>query len=218
MVEPVEYYVTLFDEARTFGGDGDTVLVVRGATVAEAVEALGGVDPDDVPPEDWDSDELMWSTYSLVPIDGGVLATEDTGYADPPNSALVALSQGGRAAAVVRDNIQAHSRFGCARDGQLLFDSSEYTFLEDRSKVPEELRSLFDLAWIDLEDDDDAGDDAADPTAVGLAMAEIITGIRLTPSEVTALESATASVVAVRTMKYASECDDENGLVEIPAV
>lgn len=203
-IDTVEHYKNLFIDTSPFYGDGATVLVVRGATVEEVVRALGGVVPDAVPEHEWDGDELLWSTYRLTTIDGGVLATEDTGYADPSNSALVELSQGGRAAAVVRDNIQAHCRFGCARDGQLVFDNDEYTFLEDHSGVPDELRPLFGLAWVDLTDDalEPIEDDS---TAVGLAMAEVITGLHLTPQDASRLEADDATVVAVKPFAYSDE-------------
>lgn len=203
-LESVEHYRTLFDDAEAFYGDGATVLVARGATVEEVVRALGGVPPDDVPEHEWEGDELMWSTYAVAAIDGGVIATEDTGYADPANSALVTLSQGGRAAAVVRDNIQAHIRFAAARDGQLVFDDDEYRFLEDRTRVPAELRTLFDLAWFDL-DDDDQEPVEDDSTAVGLAMAEVITGLHITPEDAAKLADDDVTVVAVRPFAYVEE-------------
>lgn len=109
---------------------------------------------------------------------------------------------------MVRDNIQAHCRFGCARDGDLVFDENEYTFLEDRDSVPQEVRALFDLAWVDLtEDDPDPQED--DSTAVGLAMAEVVTGIHLTPADAANLEGDDATVIAVRQLQYANEEDLE---------
>lgn len=192
--ETVEHYKKLII------GDEST-LVFRGASIQEVVDALGGVPLDDVPEEELDGDEPIWATYTLTAIEGGVLASEDTGYADPPNSVLIALSEGGRAAAVVRDNIQAHCRFGCARDGELLFDNDEYRFLEDRASVPQEIRALFDLAWFDLSKDEfEAQED--DTTAVGLAMAEVMTGIRLTPADAANLEGDDATVIAVRQLQY----------------
>ncbi|PKH40985.1 hypothetical protein SAMN05192575_10975 [Nocardioides alpinus] len=179
----------------------ETTLVVRGATVEEVVQALGGVPLDDVPEDELDGDEPIWAAYVLSAIDGGVLASEDTGYADPPNSVLVALSQGGRAAAVVRDNIQAHCRFGYARDGVLLFDDDEFRFREDRDSVPEEIRPLFDLAWMDLTQDDSEAQEE-DTSAVSFAMAEVATGIRLTSADAARHSDEGATVVAVRQLQY----------------
>lgn len=176
MAATIEYYSELVDETEPDG----TVLVVTGATIDEVADALeadrtGTIDLDRLA----GMDEPTHSAYAFVEVPGGVLAVEDSGYADPPNAALVALSAGGRSVAVVRDNIQAHTRFGCARDGVLLFDADEYTFVADRSGVPAELRPLFDRAWVDLEADDD-GDEGEPPLTVALAMAELVTGIELT--------------------------------------
>lgn len=92
--------------------------------------------------------------------------------------ALRVLTEGDRAAAVVRSNIQAHLRFGGARDGVLVFDD-DYMYLESPDDVLSELRPLFDLAWDDL-GSDDADGQAPDGFAVGLAMAELITGVEIT--------------------------------------
>ena len=182
----------------------ETTLVVRGATVQEVVAALGGVPVEDLSDEELYGEEPIWAEYTLVAIEGGVLASEDTGYADPPNDVLVALSQGGRAAAVVRDNIQAHCRFGCARDGVLVFDDDEYRFLEDLDAVPDELRAFVDLTRVDL-DDDGHEPEEDDPTAVGLAMAEVVTGLRLTAADADAHRGPAATVVAVRQLQYAQD-------------
>ena len=177
---------------------------MRGASVQEVVDALGGVPLDDVPEDELDGDEPIWARYTLTAIEGGVLASEDTGYADPPNSVLVALSKGARAAAVVRDNIQAHCRFGCARDGELLFDSDEYPFLQDRDSVPHEVRALFDMAWVDLTEDE-LNPQEDDSTAVAFAMAEVVTGIHLTSADAANHRAEDATVVAVRQLQYANK-------------
>ena len=203
-LEAIEYYKKLLEDASAFYGDGTTVLLARGATIAEVVQVLGGVPPDTVPAHEREGDKFLWTTYTLAAIDAGVIATEDTGYADPANSALLSLSQGGRAATVVRSNIQAHVRFAAARDGELVFDDDEYTFIEDRMRVPDELRALFDLAWVDL-DDDDHEPVEEDSIAVGLAMAEVITGRRLTAEDAAKLTTDDATVVAVRPFAYGKE-------------
>ncbi|CUR61358.1 hypothetical protein NOCA1240461 [metagenome] len=211
MDDRVEHYAGLFEDAGDYYLDGLTVLVVRGTTVSEVVETLGAVPMAEVPAHEWESDELLWSTYQLVAIEGGVLAIEGSGYADPPNAVLQSLAVGGRASAVVRDNIKAHSRFGCAKDGELVFDCDEYVYLEDRSEVPDELCELFDLAWVDLQEDE-FDPEVDDPTAVGLAMAEVITGLRLTAEDATRLQEDDATVVAVRTMQYAEEWDQARAI------
>ena len=207
MTATVEHYSELVEET---GFEEGTVLLVTGATVDEVADALaadrsGTLDPYDVA----DKDVPSHAVYSFVQLPGGVLAAEDTGYADPPNSALVALSTGGRSVAVVRDNIQAHARFACARDGVLLFDADEYVFVEDRSGVPAELRPLFDLAWVDLDADsgEAGGDDAENPLVVGLAMAELVTGIELTVEDVDLAASRDATRYPVPTMRYAEDAE-----------
>ena len=193
----VEYYKFLAI------GD-ETTLVVRGATVQEVVAALGGVPVEDLSEDELYGEEPIWAEYTIAAIEGGVLVSEDTGYADPPNDVLVALSRGGRAAAVVRDNIQAHCRFGCARDGVLVFDDDDYRFLEDRDAAPDELRAFLDLTWVDL-DDDDHEPEEDDTNAVGLAMAEVVTGLRLTAADADAHGGPAATVVAVRQLQSAQD-------------
>jgi hypothetical protein len=65
------------------------------------------------------------------------------------------------------------------------FDADEFMFVEpdEKAGVPEELRALFDSAWIDLDDDDDdgAGDDAEG--WVGLEMAVRHTGVTFTAED-----------------------------------
>ncbi|MBI4900723.1 MAG: hypothetical protein HY829_09625 [Actinobacteria bacterium] len=181
--------------------DSQTVLVVAGASLEEvrAVVLADAALPTDG--QTLPDDEV--SAYGFVEVEGGVLALEHTGYADPSVDALVQLSSGGRKAAVVRDNIQAHVRFGAARDGGLVFDDDEYIFLgaDERTRVPDELRPLFDLAWIDVDADDQ--DDDVDPVAVALAMAELVTGIVLTADDFTRLAELPRSEWHwVRTMSY----------------
>lgn len=200
MSERVEHYSEIVGELEL---EAQTILAVAGASVdevkavvlAEAALPTAGARLGD--------DEV--SAYAFVEVEGGVLAIEHTGYADPSVAALVQLSSGGRTAVVVRDNIQAHVRFACARDGALLFDDDEYIFIddEDRSRVPDELRPLFDLAWIDVEADDHDEDDEADPTGVALAMSELATGIVLTAEDFERLEELPRDAWhAVRTMRY----------------
>ncbi|TYL54982.1 hypothetical protein FXB39_05095 [Nocardioides sp. BGMRC 2183] len=158
--------------------EGLTILIAAGISRVAAAEALG-VDLGKPTGHPWDeSAEADFSAWALMEIPGGVLAIEETGYGDPSLEALRGLSSVGGAAAVVRNNIQAHLRFGCAKDGELLFDADEFMFVQDPTLVPGELRFLFDLVWDDL-DSDELDEDAPDGFAVGLAMAEVITGIEV---------------------------------------
>ena len=65
---------------------------------------------------------------AAIEVPGGVLAIELSGYGDPSTADLASLSTSG-ASAVVRCNIQAHDRFGCARAGELVFDDDEFTYV-----------------------------------------------------------------------------------------
>lgn len=176
-----------------------TVLVASGVT-PDAVLAGLGADLSSPVEDAWDTDERS-AAWAAVEVPGGVLAVDLTGYGDPPQADLAALSSAG-AAAVVRGNIQAHYRFGCARAGELVFDDDEFIYIDDPDRVPAELRPLFDAAWDDLSDDDDdedEDDDRADPFSTGLAMAELVTAVELTEDHVAAvLESDFFSAPSLR--------------------
>jgi hypothetical protein len=202
MDERVEHYMQVVDEVDV---ESVTILVVAGASVVDVRDVItaesGLADGQEVA-----DDER--SAYAFFEVDGGVLAVEYTGYAGPSVDALVRLSAGGRSAAVVGSDIQAHDRFGCARDGVLLFDDPEYTYLEadDRSRVPAELRHVFNLAWVDLDEVDDDGEAMA--FAVGLTMAELVTGIVLTADDLERMwEVQPGETTPVRTLAYATELD-----------
>src|SRR3954447_14076421 len=138
----VEYYaevVAAFPDTESL-----TVLTVAGATRAQVAAQLGVDVLEPVEEDAWaDSDRWAWA---LLEIPGGVVAVELSGFGDPSNDDLASLST--NAAAVVRSNILAHYRFGCARAGELVFDDDEYIFIRDPNTVPLELRDLFDLARV----------------------------------------------------------------------
>ena len=136
MVATPEHYEGISEALGEF--DSLTVLVVAGRSRDEVAHALG-VDLDAPVDDPWEG-EGQTTGWALVDLPSGVLAIEPTGYGDPTRAALVELSRDGCAAAVVRTNIQAHDRFGCARDGELLFDDDEYTYIEEPESVPAELR------------------------------------------------------------------------------
>ena len=175
----VEYYDELMDSL----GDIQslTVLVVAGASRNTVARALD-VDLHEPVGHPWDNKQgADYSAWALVEIDGGVLGVEYTGYGDPSVAALEAMTRGGAAAAVVRSNIQAQVRFGCARDAEVLFDAHEFRDVDRPDVVPSELRHLFDLVQ---------KDDATDCVAAGLAMAEVVTGLELTYDEAMLINAA----------------------------
>ena len=172
MAATVEYYDELMDSL----GDPEslTVLVVAGASRDAVARALD-VDLHEPVCHPWDNKvDSDYAAWALVEIDGGVLGVEYTGYGDPSVAALEAMSRDGAAAAVVRSNVEAHVRFGCARDAEVLFDAHEFISVEEPDAVPTELRPLFDQG---------RDDDAPDEFAVALAMAEVVTGLELSYAE-----------------------------------
>lgn len=160
-------------------GEG-TWIAAAPMTVDEAVSRLLGPNPRRA--TDADEDAMMnadISAYSFLQVGDGVVAWEDTGFADPPKRLLAALSQDGAVSAVATDNIEAMTRFGYARDGEIVFDAFEYAFVEDLDEIPAEVRDLAALAWDDLEG---PMVETADWSAVALAMSEKVTGVRATPA------------------------------------
>lgn len=160
-----------------------TVLLVAGANWEDIAVALH-VDLDAEPSDDDRRTESETSAYAFAEIVGGVLAIEHSGYADPSLDALRQITLNGGMAAVVRSNVQGRYRFGCARDGQVVFDENDYIFCENPGQVPSELRSLLDSVWVDLDADDDEDDADLDPFVVGLAMAETYTGLRFRSGDI----------------------------------
>lgn len=115
---------------------------------------------------------------------------------------LAALSALGGAAAVTRSNIQAHERFGCARDGVVVFDADEFMYVEEQEKesVPPELRPMFDSAWVNLDADADADGDEEGSGFVGYAMAATHTGVVVTGEDLT--RAVQQGYHRVRTLTY----------------
>ena len=159
-----------------------TLVVVSGGT-REAVLSGLGADLSSPIEDAWAATEDS-TAWAALEVRGGVLAVELTGYGDPSVADLATLSEHGTAA-VVRSNIQAHYRFGCARAGEIVFDDDEFIYVKDPDRLPGELRPLFDEAWDDLENENEEG--RADPLSTGLAMAEVATGVELTAGDVAAV-------------------------------
>lgn len=155
-------------------GEG-TYVVAAPMTVEEARLRLLGPDPRPAKRRDFVTG--MSSAYAFLQVGDGVVAYEQWGFADPPKRLLAELSRDGAASAVVTDNIEAMTRFGYARDGEIVFDAFEYAFVDDLDEIPTEVRDLARLAWSDLEG---PMVETADWSAVGLAMAEKVTGVRAT--------------------------------------
>src|SRR5688572_28188084 len=130
-----EQYAAMLDDA---GIDSEslTYLVAAGGT-RESVASAMGIDLSSALDDASDLDPVQFSAYATTEVTGGVIAIEHSGYADPSPAALALMSADGRAAAVARSNIQAQERFGCARDGELVFDDDEFMYVdaEDKDQV-----------------------------------------------------------------------------------
>jgi len=178
-----------------------TYLVVAGGTRETVLSALGA-DMDHVVADLSDVDFENFSAYAVAEVEGGVIAIERSGYADPSTHALGLMSAGGGAAAVARSNIQAHERFGCARDGVLIFDDNEFTFIdrEKRAKLPLELVAVFDSAWVDLDEDEDDVDADLAGLFTAMAMVTVFTGVSATAQDLQRAQD--GGYYRVRTFTY----------------
>lgn len=71
----------------------------------------------------------------------------------------------------------------------LVFDAHEFMYVDETEKgtVPPELRSMFDSVWVDLDADDDSGNDSEDDDwasgFVGYDMAATCTGVVVTEED-----------------------------------
>lgn len=168
-----DHYLQSADESRP--GEGSWIVVAP-MTVDEAKARLLGPSPRRATEADQDAMESAEiSAYAFLQVGDGVVAFEDTGFADPPKRLLAALSAGGAVSAVANDNVKAITRFGYARDGEIVFDSFEYAFVDSLDEFPEEVRDLAALAWVGRDDDD-----TLDWFAVAMAMCEKVTRVRAT--------------------------------------
>lgn len=156
-------------------GEG-TWLVASPMTVEGAKAILLGPDPEVAGKRDFVSSER--SAYAFLQVGDGVVAHEDTGFADPPRRLLAALSRNGGTAAVATDNIEVMTRFGYARDGEIVFDDYEYAFVDDLGEIPAEVRDLARLAWVDYKGPPMV--ETADWFSIATAMSEKVTGVRAT--------------------------------------
>ncbi len=176
------HYASLLDENSSQEG---TWVFVADMTVDEAVDRLLGPEPRVMTPEDERRlDSGAWSAYSFTPVGTGVVAFERTGFADPRGRRLAALSAGGGVSAVATGNVEAMTRFGYARDGRIVFDEVDYAFVEDLERIPAEVRDLAALAGAGT---DGLSAETGDWFVAALAMAELVTGVRVDPSGYDAL-------------------------------
>ncbi|MCF6379211.1 DUF6461 domain-containing protein [Nocardioides KLBMP 9356] len=155
-------------------GEG-TWVVTAPLTVEEAKRRLLGLDARPMSAAERERMGFEKSAYTFVQVGDGVVAYEDTGFADPPKRLLAALSEDGAVSAVATDNIEAMTRFGYARDGKVVYDNYEYAFEDDLDDIPLEVRDLARLARVDPKG---PMVETASWSAVALAMSEKVTGVR----------------------------------------
>jgi hypothetical protein len=179
--DPISYEAMF--ESAGIDGESLSVVLVRDGTRAKVLDLLGAEAETNGQHDPVEDDD--YSAYALAEVQGGVIAFEHTGYADPSPRVLAALSELGGAAAVTRSNIQAHERFGCATDGVLVFDADEFMYVEEDEKdaLPRELLPMFESVWVDLGDDGDDGDHEDAGGFVGYAMAAKHTGVVVTSDD-----------------------------------
>lgn len=195
------------DEAASLGYssglsyDSVSVLVVRGGTPRQVAKILGADLSRTVQPENADLLPGERTVWSLRRIDGGVLGVELTGYGDPTRAALAELSALGGSAAVVRDDIDARTRFAAATDGALVFDEDEYDFVDDPALYPGHLRSIARRAWVDLSKP--LAHTEEDPVAVGLGLITAHTGLTFSLAEIEA--TAAKSGFSAPTLVYITQ-------------
>jgi hypothetical protein len=168
----------LYDHYLTYPLGEGTWVVAAPMTVAEARTRLFGPDPR--PAKQRDLVSGTSSAYAILQVGDGIVAWESMGFFDPPERVLAELSRDGAVSAVVTDNVEAMTRFGYARDGQVVFDAFEYAFVDRLDEIPAEVRDLARLAWEDL--DAPTMVETADWSGVALAMAEKVTGVRADPA------------------------------------
>lgn len=151
-------------------------------------------------------DDGVSTSWSICEVPGGVVAFELSGYGDPSLASLRTLSSNGGAVAVVRSNVQHRLRFGCARDGRVLFDDGDFAYRPTAEGVPAELRASFDSVVVGR-DLDGYSENGRDGFATALAMAEAITGVRVSEEHARGLQE--LRYYRAPTLVYAREAWDE---------
>ncbi|GAA2155769.1 hypothetical protein GCM10009844_43320 [Nocardioides koreensis] len=146
-------------------GEAACLTVVLGKS-RESVLADFGADAQVVVP----IDDAYGNGVSLVDIPDGVIAIEYNGFQGAQPEVLRALSVDGSASSMFW-NVNDDNAFSCARGGQLVATVDMYD-AEDPGEVdlPDDLRLLFELG----------ADEDADLHAIGLAMVEQFTGVKIT--------------------------------------
>lgn len=150
------------------------LTMVLGSSRTAVIEVFGADAHATLPIEDAHRDGV-----AVVDVPGGVLAIEPNGFQGSLPEILEALSTGGSAASMFW-NVNDDNAFSCARGGRLVATVDMYD-AEDADEVdlPDDLRPLFEQA----------ADEDADLHAVGLAMVEQFTGVRIMAAHVEGVDA-----------------------------
>jgi hypothetical protein len=161
--------------------DAACVTVVVGKDSASVLLAFNADPSSSVPIGESDGYASGHAYVSVLDVPGAVIAVEHNGFQGSLPEVLTAASSEGRAASMFW-NVNDDNAFSCAAEGEMLASVDMYDAEdpEDTDELPEALTPLFAAA----------GDRDADLHAVGLAMVEEFTGIRVTPEHLASMEVA----------------------------
>ncbi|MEO3855131.1 DUF6461 domain-containing protein [Acrocarpospora sp. B8E8] len=167
-----------FDEHDSGLAEAFCVTFVRGLTPQQAFDRLG-VAPDDDPDDDGFYEEGVMAASA---VDGGTILIEFNGFQGILATVTGPLSVGTVTAAVFC-NVNLDQQFVHAADGRVV-TSFEPDYPGSRSGIDENrlLTHMVELG-MPTEDVDDA-DDWGDPIHTAFALAERVTGVRLTPEAI----------------------------------
>ncbi|GAA0977681.1 hypothetical protein GCM10009555_039240 [Acrocarpospora macrocephala] len=166
-----------FDQHDSGLAEAFCVTFVRGLTPRQAFDRLG-VTPDDDPDDDGFYEEGVMAASA---VDGGTVLIEFNGFQGILDSVTGPLSVGTVTAAVFR-NVNHDQQFVHAADGRVTA-----TFEPDypaHGGVDEDLL-LTHMVELGMPTDDvDDADDWGNPIHTAFALAERVTGVRLTPGAI----------------------------------
>jgi hypothetical protein len=155
---------------------GFCITFVRDLSPEEALQRLG------VPAEPWTGDVADPNVISAATADGGSILIEVNGFAGTSRPVAARLSAGTRTASVSL-NLNLDQSFVHAVDGQVV-TVFEPDYPSDRSGALPDLLlpHMLDLGMPtqDATEDEEDREDWGDPVLVALALAERVTGVRLT--------------------------------------
>ncbi|WP_214321446.1 DUF6461 domain-containing protein [Nonomuraea sediminis] len=154
------------------------IAFVRGLTPAEAFARL-----DITPEEEAEVEDLLdEGAITASAVEGGTILVEPNGFAGTLDTVAKRLSPGTVMASVFL-NVNADQQFVYAADGQVV-TQFEPDYPDARSGADENrlLPSMIELGM--PTENADTEEDWGDPILIALALAERVTGVRLTPQAI----------------------------------